>query len=109
MVGTALWRLCPPYEFTSPRTSRRRARRSQHGAALKLRAHILAEIGDRRLQAALAMRHLERVEADLDDAERAQNHRRVDMAHMGDAECLALQIADAHAEHDAAFLLAIVL
>ena len=51
----------------------------------------------------------ERVEADLDDAERAQNHRRVDVAHMGDAKCLAGEVADAGAEHHAAFFLAVAL
>src|SRR5437879_2165419 len=40
-----------------------------------LRPDVLAEIFDRGLGSALAMRNVERVEADLDDAERAQNHR----------------------------------
>ena len=47
--------------------------------------------------------------ADLDDAERAQNHRRIDMAHMGDAERLAGEVADPGAEHHAAFFLAVAL
>ena len=34
----------------------------------------------------LAVRDTERVQAHLDHAERAEDHRRVDMAHMGDAE-----------------------
>ena len=40
------------------------------------------------------MRDIERIEADLDDAERSQHHRGVDVAHMGDPERLALQLAD---------------
>ncbi len=46
------------------------------------------------------------IHRDIDDAERAENHRRVDVTHMGDAECLALQIADSSPEDHAAFLVA---
>src|SRR5882757_70721 len=64
---------------------------------------------DRGLGSALAMGNAERLEAGFDHAERAQNHRRVDVAHMGDAERLPLQVADADAEHHAAFFLAITM
>ena len=51
----------------------------------------------------------ERIEADLDHAKRAEDHRRVDVAHMGDAERLAGEIADADAQDHAAVLLAVAL
>ena len=41
------------------------------------------------------------------DAQRAQDHRRVDVAHVGDAERLAGELADALAQHHAAFLVAV--
>src|ERR1700691_1465847 len=72
-------------------------------------ADVFAEPLDRGLEAALAVRDIERVEADFDDAERAQDHRRVDVAHMGDEERLACEFADPDAQHHAAFLLAIAL
>src|SRR6478672_11618443 len=74
-----------------------------------LHRHLLTQIRHRRLKPALAVRDLQRVEADLDHPERAEQHRRVDMAHMGDAEGLSGEIADAGAEHDAALLLAVAL
>ena len=55
------------------------------------------------------MRDLQRIQRHLDDGERAQDHRRVDMAHMGDAEGLAVQFANPDAEHDTAFFLAIAM
>jgi hypothetical protein len=58
---------------------------------------------DRRLDAALAVRDAERLERHLDDAEDAEERRRVDVAHMGDAERLAMQRSDADPENDAAF------
>src|SRR5256885_10432120 len=64
---------------------------------------------DRGFSSALAMGNAERVQPDLDHAKRAQDHRRVDMAHMGDAERLTLQLADADAEHHAALFLAIAM
>src|SRR3954468_5247906 len=74
-----------------------------------LRSDVLAEIFDRGSGSALAVRNLKRVEANLDDTERAQDHRRIDMAHMGDAERLAGEVADTGAEHHAAFFLAVAL
>src|ERR1700722_5547187 len=71
--------------------------------------HAFAEPFDRGLEATLAVRDIERIEADFDDAERAQDHRGVDMPHMGDAERLACEFADPDAQHHAAFLLAIAL
>ena len=46
-------------------------------------------------------------EADLDHAERAEDHRCVDVAHVRDAKCAPGQLADPGAEHDAALVLAI--
>ena len=53
------------------------------------RLHTFTQPLDRRLGAALAVGNAERIEADFDDAEGAQDHRRIDVAHMGDAERLA--------------------
>src|SRR5262249_32634187 len=78
-------------------------------SARLLRTYTFAEKTDRGTRAAVAMRDFERIEAYLDRAERAQNHRCIDVAHMGDAEGLALQVADADAEHHAAFFLAIAM
>ena len=83
---------------------------SPPGTSWRLQArHTFAEPLDRGLGAALAVRDIERIEADFDDAERAQDHRRVDVAHMGDPERLAGEFADPDAEHHAAFLLAVAL
>ncbi len=70
--------------------------------------HRLAEIVDSRLGAALAVGDAERNQADLDHRQGAEDHGRVDMAHMGDADRLALQIGDPAADHHAAFLVAIL-
>src|ERR1700729_282409 len=69
--------------------------------------YTFAEPIDGGFRAALAGRDVERLEADFDHAQSSQNHRGVDMAHMGDPEGLALQFADSGAEHHAAFFLAI--
>src|SRR5258708_9973585 len=74
-----------------------------------LRTHTFAEPFDRSLNAAVAVRDLERLEADFDDTQGAQNHRGVDVSHMGDPERLAAEFADPDPEHHAAFLLAIAL
>jgi hypothetical protein len=58
------------------------------------RAHAFAEPVDRGFGAAFAVGNIERVEADFDDAEGTEDHRRIDVAHVGDAEGLALQLAD---------------
>src|ERR1700723_4421688 len=84
----------PGFRRTAPKVSRR---------------NVGAEIADRGLDAAFAMGNAERLKRDLDDAQRAQHHRRVDVAHMGDPERLAGQLADSDAEHHAAFLLAVTL
>ena len=55
------------------------------------------------------MWNVQRIKPDLDDAERAQNHRRIHMAHMGDAKRLAGEVADPGAQHHAAFFLAVTL
>ena len=67
------------------------------GPPLRSRRHGGCEIVDRRLGTALAMRNAECRERHLDHAQRAHQHRRVDMAHMGDAERLALELADTEA------------
>src|SRR6266700_8364068 len=71
--------------------------------------YTFAEPFDRGFNATLAVRDLERLEADFDDTQGAQNHRGVDVSHMGDPECLAAEFADPDPEHHAAFLLAIAL
>ena len=55
------------------------------------------------------MRDIERIETDFDDAERAQDHRGVDVAHVSDPERLALQVADPDAQHHSAFFLAVTM
>src|SRR5436309_5865978 len=70
-------------------------------------AYTFAQPFDRGFGAPFAVGNLERIETDLDHAQRAEDHRRVDMAHMGDAERLAGQFADADAQHHAASLLAV--
>ena len=77
-----------------------------YAADSALGLHLLAQPVDRRLGAALAVRDAKSLEPDLDHAQRAQHHRRVDMAHVGDANSLAGEFADALAEDDAAFLVA---
>src|SRR4029453_13033291 len=63
---------------------------------------------DRGLRAALAVRYPQRPERDFDGAERAQDHRGIDVPHMRDAKRLARQLAEADAEHDTALLVAVV-
>src|SRR6266852_6550844 len=74
-----------------------------------LGTHTFAEPFDRSLNAAVAVRDLERLEADFDDTQGAQDHRGVDVSHMGDPKRLATELADPDPEHHAAFLLAIAL
>src|ERR1700675_3406035 len=71
------------------------------------RTHAFAEIFDRGFGSALAVGDIERIEGDFDDAERAQDHRGVDVAHMGDPERLSVEVADPGAQHHAAFFLAV--
>lgn len=54
--------------------------------------HFGTEPFDRRARAALAMRDGECLERHLHDAERAEHHRRVDVAHVRDAEAAAGEI-----------------
>src|SRR4051794_20247749 len=61
----------------------------------------------RRGHATFAVRNAKRLKAHFDDTQRAQDHWRVYVAHMGDTESFALQITDANPENDAAFLSAI--
>src|SRR3984893_8703179 len=68
-----------------------------------------AEPLNRGLEASLAVRDRKRVEADFDDTQRAQDHRRVDVPHMGDPERLARKFADPALAHHAAFLPALTL
>src|SRR5215472_2694894 len=64
-------------------------------SAVDLRLHLLAEPVDRRLCTTAAVRDAQRRQRHLDHAERAKDHRRIDMPHMGNAEGLAGEFADA--------------
>src|SRR6185312_13934336 len=66
----------------------------------------LAEPFDRGPGASRAVRDAERLQPDLDNAQRAQDHRRIDMTHMGDPKRLTDEFADAGSEHEPALLLA---
>src|SRR5512146_3505609 len=66
----------------------------------RLGGHLRPEPVHGGLDAAVAVRDAERLERHLDDAQRAEDHRRVDMAHMRDAERLAGEVADAVAEDE---------
>ena len=74
----------------------------RHSGACNSCLDVRTEPIDRRLDAARAVRDAQRLEGGLDDAERAQHHGGVDVTHMGDAERLAVKLADALAEDDAA-------
>src|SRR5665647_3592753 len=74
----------------------------------KSRRHRFRQILDRRGGAALGMRQLQRLKADLDRAQGAEHHRRVDVAHMRDAETPAFRLAQSAAEHDTAFLAQVI-
>src|SRR5262249_30937522 len=86
----------------------RAARAVSQDAVVALLGNIGAEPFDRGLRAALAVRYSQRFERDFDGAERAQDHRRIDVPHMRDAKRLARELAEADAEHDTAFLVAVV-
>src|SRR5437016_4629344 len=73
-----------------------------------VRRHALCEELDRCLRAAAAMRNAERAKPHLDHAERAEDHRRIDVPHVRDAEALAFALPERAAKRDAAFLAAIV-
>ena len=53
------------------------------------------------------MGNTERAKPHFNGRERAQNHRRIDMPHMGDAEGAVGKVANADSKNDAAFLAAI--
>ena len=59
---------------------------------------------NRSLSATRTMWDAEGLEANFDDTESTQNHRCVDMAHVGDAKAFAVQVPNGDADHDAAFL-----
>ena len=69
-----------------------------------LRRHLAPQILHGRLHAAAAVRDGERLEAHLHGAQRAQHHGRVGVAHVGDAEGLAAELAQADAQHHAALV-----
>src|SRR6266513_669927 len=73
------------------------------------RSYSFAEPFNCGLNAAPAVRDIERIETDFDDAERAQDHRGVDVAHVSDPERLAVQVADPDAQHHSAFFLAVTM
>src|SRR4051812_22252699 len=109
-------RFCQPMAFSREQNtgSREETRQDREGVSPKTGApergsgaDTFTEPFDGGLGSAFAMGDIEGIQPHLDDAKRTQDHRRVDMAHMGDAEGLALQIADANAEHHAAFFLAV--
>src|SRR5688500_5775706 len=76
-------------------------------AALTLRLHLIAQPVDGGLRAALAVRDAERAQRHFDHAERAEDHRRIDVAHVRDTEGLAGEIADAVPQRHAAVLVTV--
>src|SRR5215510_6139684 len=73
-----------------------------------LGAHLAPKIFHRGLEAAASVRDAQGAERHLDRTEHAEHHRCVDVAHVGDPECVALQVTDPTAEDDAALLATIV-
>src|ERR1700678_680400 len=71
-----------------------------------LRLYLLRQPVDRSLGAAPAVRDAESAEAHFDHAQGAEDHRRVDMTHVGDADGFAGELTDPVPEHHAAFLVA---
>src|SRR5215813_4488045 len=82
--------------------------RNCSGRYMALRLHVIAQPVDRGLNAALPVRDTERAEPGLDDPQRAEHHRRIDMAHMGDAKRLAVHRPEPAAKDHAAFAVAIL-
>src|SRR3977135_4373482 len=74
-----------------------------------LRGHAFAKPFDCRFDASLAVRDAQRVQPDLADAESPQDPWGIDVAHRGNEKRLPGEIADADAENDAAFFLAIAM
>src|SRR5262245_17464922 len=73
-----------------------------------LLANVFSEPVDRGLYAAHAVRYPQGVEANLDNAEYTQDHRRIDVSHVRDPKSLAGQFTYANAKHNTAFVVAIV-
>src|SRR3974390_198626 len=69
--------------------------------------YLLTEPVDCRLSAAAAMRNLQRGQCHLDDAEGSEDHWRIHVPHMRDAERLPGEITNAGAQHNAALLIAV--
>src|SRR6185295_7492175 len=78
------------------------------GPPTSVGAHLTPEVVDGRLHATLAVRDVQRGQRHLHGAEHTEDHRRVDVAHVGDAERLAGEVADPHAEDHAALVPAVV-
>ena len=74
----------------------------------RLSGHSFAEPIDRRFDAS-AVRDPERMQGHFDDPKGAEDHRSVDMSHMGDPERLARELADSDTKHETAFFLAVSL
>src|SRR5262245_13084173 len=73
------------------------------------RVHSLAEPFDCSRNASPAVRDAQRIKTHLDDTEYAKHHRSIDMAHVGDAERLALHLSKPRPEYNAAFGAAVIL
>src|SRR5262245_45053176 len=73
-----------------------------------LGAHLAPEIFHGGLEATASVRDAQGAERHLDRTEHAEHHRCVHVAHVGDPERAALQIANPAAEDDAALLATIV-
>src|SRR5262249_40442892 len=73
-----------------------------------LLTNVFSEPVDCGLYAAHAVRYPQGVEANLDNAEYTQDHRRIDVSHVRDPKSLAGQFTDANAKHDTALVVAIV-
>src|SRR6516164_4281208 len=77
-------------------------------SAIVLGLHVIAQPVDRGLNAALAVRDTERAEPGLDDPQRAEHHRRINMAHMGNAKRFAVHRPEPAAKDHSAFAVAIL-
>src|SRR5262249_37165736 len=104
-LSTSIERRCTRSKPGGPRS--RRARTDEADVA-PLGAHLASEIFHGGLNAAASMRDVERGERHLDRAEHAEDHRRVDVAHVSDPEGAALKMADPPPEDDAALLATVV-
>ena len=71
-------------------------------------SYTLAQPFDCSLNASFAVRNAQCIEPHLDDTERAQHHRSIDMAHVRDAESLALHFSKPRPEYNTAFSVAVI-